>query len=54
MVGLRSTSPTGSGIRPGVEKQLDLKLTLPMHGAALSLNVAMACAIFLYEITRQR
>ncbi len=44
----------GSGIRPGVEKQLDLKLTLPMHGAELSLNVAMACAIFLYEITRQR
>jgi len=43
----------GKGIRPGVEKQLDLKVTLPMTGAPLSFNVAMACAIFCHEIARQ-
>ena len=44
----------GRGIRPGVGKQLDLKVSLPMRGAALSFNVAMACAIFCHEIGRQR
>ena len=44
----------GAGIRHGVEKQLDLRVTLPMQGARLSLNVAMASAIFLYEIARSR
>lgn len=44
----------GKGVRYGVQKQLDLKVTLPMKGAALSFNVAMACAIFCYEITRQK
>lgn len=44
----------GKGIRYGLEKQLDLKITLPMEGAALSFNVAMAAAIFCYEIDRQR
>ncbi len=44
----------GKGIRPGVNKQLDLKVSLPMRGAALSFNVAMACAIFCHEIVRQR
>jgi len=42
------------GIRYGVEKHLDIKAKIPMEGAALSLNVAMACAIFCYEIARQR
>ncbi len=44
----------GKGIRYGIQKHLDLKITLPMRGAQLSFNVAMACAIFSYEITRQR
>lgn len=44
----------GKGIHHGVAKQLELKVTLPMRGAALSFNVAMASAIFCYEITRQK
>ena len=44
----------GKGIHHGVQKQLELRVTLPMRGAALSFNVAMASAIFCYEITRQR
>lgn len=44
----------GTGIRYGIQKHLDLKITLPMKGAQLSLNVAMACAIFAHEIARQR
>jgi 23S rRNA (guanosine2251-2'-O)-methyltransferase len=44
----------GGGIRPGLEKHLDLTLTLPMPGAALSFNVATAAALIGYEITRRR
>jgi 23S rRNA (guanosine2251-2'-O)-methyltransferase len=44
----------GRGIRHGINKHLDLCISLPMKGAALSFNVAMACAIFCYEINRQR
>lgn len=44
----------GRGIKPAVSKHLDLNLTLSMKGAKLSLNVAMAAAIFCYEIDRQR
>ncbi|UCE70839.1 MAG: 23S rRNA (guanosine(2251)-2'-O)-methyltransferase RlmB [Nitrospiraceae bacterium] len=44
----------GKGIRYGIEKHLDMKISLPMEGAQLSFNVAMACAIFSYEITKQR
>lgn len=44
----------GSGIRPGLEKHLDLTLTLPMPGAPLSFNVATAAALIGYEITRRR
>jgi len=44
----------GKGVRHGIQKHLDLKVTLPMKGAQLSLNVAMAAAIFCHEITRQR
>jgi 23S rRNA (guanosine2251-2'-O)-methyltransferase len=44
----------GHGIRHGVKKQLDLQITLPMQGAGLSFNVAVATSIFCYEITRQR
>lgn len=44
----------GEGIRPGLEKHLDLTLTLPMPGAPLSFNVATAAALFAYEIARRQ
>lgn len=44
----------GAGIRPGLSKHLELTLTLPMPGAALSYNVATAAALIAYEITRRR
>ena len=44
----------GKGIRYGIQKHLDVRVTLPMKGAPLSLNVAMSCAIFAHEITRQK
>jgi len=43
----------GKGIRYGIQKHLDLRVTLPMKGAPLSLNVAMSCAVLANEITRQ-
>ena len=36
----------GTGIKPAIQKHLDLSVTLDMKGANLSLNVAMAAAIF--------
>ena len=42
------------GIRYGVQKQLDLKACIPMRGAGLSFNVAIACSIFCYELCRIR
>ncbi|MGB2601111.1 MAG: 23S rRNA (guanosine(2251)-2'-O)-methyltransferase RlmB [Candidatus Omnitrophota bacterium] len=44
----------GKGIRPGVRKNLDLKLSLPMHGAPLSYNASVAASLFCYEINRRR
>jgi len=44
----------GEGVRYGVEKHLDKRLHIPMKGAGLSFNVAMACAVFCYEIVQQR
>ena len=44
----------GKGIRYGIQKHLDFRITLPMKGAQLSFNVAMACAIFGHEIAKQR
>ena len=44
----------GKGIRYGIQKHLDVKVTLPMKGAELSFNVAMATAIFAHEINKQR
>jgi 23S rRNA (guanosine2251-2'-O)-methyltransferase len=43
----------GEGIRHGIEKQLELKVTIPMEGASLSVNIAMSCAIFCFELRRQ-
>lgn len=42
------------GIRPGLMKYIDDKLTLSMDGAKLSFNVATAVSIFCYEISRQK
>jgi 23S rRNA (guanosine2251-2'-O)-methyltransferase len=44
----------GEGIRPGLVKELDMQLCIPMEGAKLSLNVSIATAIFCQEIVRQR
>lgn len=44
----------GKGIRPGIEKHLQLKVNLPMQGAKLSFNVSVACGIACYEIAKQR
>ncbi len=44
----------GKGIRPGVCKYLDLRLRLPMNGASLSYNVAVASSLFCYEVNRRR
>jgi 23S rRNA (guanosine2251-2'-O)-methyltransferase len=42
----------GKGIRPGILKELDEKISLPMAGANLSYNAAVAAALFCYEIRR--
>lgn len=44
----------GSGIRYGLDKHLDLKVKIPMQGATLSLNASVACAVFCYEINKQK
>ncbi|MEW6606985.1 MAG: 23S rRNA (guanosine(2251)-2'-O)-methyltransferase RlmB [bacterium] len=44
----------GKGIRPGIQKHLDIKVRIPMEGAKLSFNVSLSCAIFCYEIVKQR
>lgn len=44
----------GEGVRYGIDKHLDLKVSIPMREAQLSFNVSGACAIFCYEIDRQR
>ncbi len=44
----------GKGVRQGIRKQFELSVTLPMRGAQLSFNVAMASAIFCHEIAKQR
>jgi len=44
----------GKGMRYGLSKHIDLALNIPMPGAKLSFNVTAACAIFCYEINRQK
>jgi 23S rRNA (guanosine2251-2'-O)-methyltransferase len=44
----------GKGIRPGVLKQCDDRVAIPMHGTVSSLNVSVAVAVLLYEVVRQR
>lgn len=43
----------GGGIRRGLQKRLDIRARIPMPGVPLSLNVSVACAIFLHEISKQ-
>ncbi len=42
----------GKGLRPGVRKYLDRGISLPMRGADLSFNVAIATSLFCYEVNR--
>ncbi len=44
----------GKGISPSVIKLADDKAKLPMFGDIGSLNVSVACGVFLYEAVRQR
>ena len=42
------------GINPSILKIVDHKAKLPLLGEIESLNVSVACGVFLYEATRQR
>ncbi len=44
----------GKGISPSVLKLVDQLAKLPMYGEIGSLNVSVACGVFLYETIRQR
>jgi len=44
----------GRGINPSVLKLVDDKAKLPLLGDIESLNVSVACGVFLYEVVRQR
>ncbi len=43
----------GKGIRPLVQKQCDLLLTIPMRGELDSLNCSVAAAVIMFEIARR-
>lgn len=42
------------GLAPGVRDRLDTVVTIPMHGDAESLNVAMAATVLLFDLARHR
>ena len=42
------------GVSPSVIKAADHTAKLPMLGEIGSLNVSVACGVFLYEVVRQR
>ncbi|RNL69978.1 23S rRNA (guanosine(2251)-2'-O)-methyltransferase RlmB [Sinomicrobium pectinilyticum] len=42
------------GISPSVLKSADHRAKLPLYGNIGSLNVSVACGVFLYEVIRQR
>jgi 23S rRNA (guanosine2251-2'-O)-methyltransferase len=44
----------GEGIRPGVLKECDDRISIPMKGKVESLNVSAAVAVALFEAVRQR
>jgi 23S rRNA (guanosine2251-2'-O)-methyltransferase len=43
----------GQGLRPLIAKQCDYLVRIPMKGKISSLNVSVAAAILLYEVSRQ-
>lgn len=44
----------GEGIRPGVLKECDGRISIPMKGKVESLNVSAAVAVIIFEAVRQR
>jgi 23S rRNA (guanosine2251-2'-O)-methyltransferase len=42
------------GLRPGVTKELDQRVRIPMRGRVASLNVGAAAAVLLFEALRRR
>jgi TrmH family RNA methyltransferase len=44
----------GAGVRPGLLDRASRRIAIPLRGAAESLNAAVAAAIILYEVTRDR
>jgi 23S rRNA (guanosine2251-2'-O)-methyltransferase len=42
------------GLRPGVAKELDQRVRIPMRGQVASLNVGAAAAVLLFELARRR
>jgi 23S rRNA (guanosine2251-2'-O)-methyltransferase len=42
------------GLRPGVARELDQRVRIPMRGRVESLNVAAAAAVLLFEAARNR
>ena len=44
----------GKGVRPIILRECDYLVSIPMLGKIASLNVAVAGAVFLYELLRQR
>jgi 23S rRNA (guanosine2251-2'-O)-methyltransferase len=44
----------GQGMRPLVREHCDFVVSIPMAGKVASLNVAVAGAVFLYEVMRQQ
>jgi 23S rRNA (guanosine2251-2'-O)-methyltransferase len=44
----------GKGVSPAVLKAADTTARLPIVGSIASLNVSVACGVFLYEVVRQR
>jgi len=42
------------GVNPSILKMADYKAKLPILGTIDSLNVSVACGVFLYEVIRQR
>ena len=43
-----------TGISPSILKAADKRAKLPLMGSIGSLNVSVACGVFLYEVVRQR
>lgn len=43
----------GRGLRPGILKTLDHRVSIPMTGRVASLNVAAAAAVLLFELRRR-